>query len=53
MMRMPSGGQSKLWENWLQDRDQLQDDPNILMLAQIVLILLPLWENWLQDQDHV
>ena len=53
MMRMPAGGQSKVWENWLQDQDQLQDYPNILMLAQIVLILLPLWENWLQDQDQV
>ena len=37
--RMPAGQQDELWENGLQDPDWLQDYPNILMLAEIVLVL--------------
>ena len=37
--RMPAGEKSKLWETWLQDEDRLQDYPNLLMLAETVLVL--------------
>ena len=32
-------GESKLWETWLQNQDQLQDYTNILMLAKVISVL--------------